>query len=103
MTGFDSDPKMMRAQQNKDARETIEADETHAREGRSDVDEASGREREAAKAGGETRSANETMDDVFNENRAAAGSSRTGDRMISDVATDGSASLARKDRSLLGR
>lgn len=105
MSGFDTDPKMMRGQQDKDTPETIEADERAAKTGRSDLDAASRRDREAAKApeGEDAASANETMDDVFNENRAAAGSGRTADRMMEDTATDGSASLAQTDRSLLGR
>ena len=105
MSGLDTDPKMMRGQQDKDAPETIEADESQARGGRSDLDAASRRDREAAKGpeGDRATSANETMDHVFNENRAAAGSGRTADHMMEDAATDGSASLAQRDRSLLGK
>lgn len=103
MSGLNTDAQMMRDQQNKDAPETIESDEAEAKGGRSDLDEASRRDREAAKAGDGTQGANETMDDVFNGNRAARGSGAVGDAMMEDAATDGSASLARTDRSLLGR
>ncbi len=105
MSGLDTDPKMMRQQQDKDAPETIEADEREARGGRSDLDAVSRRDRLAAQApeGDRATSANETMDDVFDENRTAVGSGRTADRMMEDMATDGAATLVQKDRSLLGR
>lgn len=96
----DTDSKMMRAQQNKDARQTIEPDETHPATQAHDSDPASGKDREEALAG-EAATANDQMDAIFNGNKLGGDGALEAD-LFADAATDGKIGLARKGRSLLG-
>lgn len=96
MSGLSTDPKMMRAQQDKDTPETIEADETHRPEQRHDSDAASAAARTAAKAQPIADPA-DGQNAVFAANRAAFGIDDT-----PGVDAQEAGPLAQKDRSLLG-
>lgn len=96
----DTDSKMMRAQQNKDARQTIEPDETHPRPQAHDSDAASGRDRDAAAAGTADVSQDQ-MDAIFAENKHG-GKDAPGAARPAAAPANGGRGLAGKGRSLLG-
>lgn len=96
----DTDSKMMRAQQNKDARQTIEPDETHPRPQAHDSDPASGRDRDAAVAGTADVSQDQ-MDVIFNENKHGGEDPPEAGRSAA-APKGGERGLAGKGRSLLG-
>ena len=100
MADQNPDPKMMRAQQDRDTPEHIAPDETRASAGHSDSDAASRRDRESAKAG-LAPNGQEQMASILEQNGGDAS-----DRSVepdhgsaTDAADKG---LARRDRSLLG-
>ena len=110
MPDLNTDPKMMRDQQDKDTPQHIDEDETHGGPERSDSDPRSGAERESARDGKLPASSNQ-QDAIFQQNRACAAHEATGDddagADVDDKSRDGSghdgSGLVRKGRSLLGK
>ncbi|MBB3996465.1 hypothetical protein [Aureimonas pseudogalii] len=105
MGDLDTDPKMMRTQQNEDAPETIETDETAKAALRpNDVDAVSQTERERAKAGN-VADGRDQMDVVFEANRRAVSSDESDARTArtpEDRREAERQSLAQPGRSRLG-
>lgn len=95
----DTDPKMMRGQQDKDTRQRIEPDETLPSRDRRDSDAASGTDRKAAKAG---RLGPEpgSQDAVLAQNRRSDYSAEASILETGDIPEK--PPLAQRDRSLLG-
>lgn len=97
MADTDTDPRMMRAQQDGDTPETIPVEEGRRQDEASDSDAASGRERRAAIAG--QGSDEEQMEAILRQNRQSppsAADTGTGSRGTFRK------SLVRHGRSLLG-
>ena len=100
MDGLDTDSRMMREQQNQDSASTIEADENEGTRAPSDLDAQSRVAREAAKAGRITDE--DQQDAVLRQNRARIEASHGETETSGKPEPDFEASLARRDRSLLG-
>ena len=94
MGDMDTDPKMMRAQQDKDVPETVAPDETNGVRAPSDSDALSRAAREAAQ-GEVIADPADGQNDVLAANRAVAGSGSQTPKQ------NEGGPLAQKDRSLL--
>ncbi|ORE98763.1 hypothetical protein [Aurantimonas sp. 22II-16-19i] len=97
MPDSDTDPRMMRAQQDADTPETVPVEEGRREDEASDSDVASGRERRAAIAG--QAADEEQMEAILRQNRQARPSA-----VDAGTGTAGGSrkSLVRHGRSLLG-
>ena len=102
MGDLDTDPKMMRAQQDKDAAETIAPDETREAPKAGDTDAVSGAARKAA-IEGRFEDGRDPLDVVFEANRAAVETGgETTERSPQERTAAEKASLAQPGRSRLG-
>ncbi len=100
MPDLDTDPSMMREQQDRDTPQFIGEDKSRAGE-RSDSDAGSRTDREAAKAGSVSESGPRTQD-VAGENGQVTSAGRYDIASMKKAALARGASLVRKGRSLLG-
>ncbi|MEX6507080.1 hypothetical protein [Jiella sp. M17.18] len=101
MADSDTDPKMMRAQQDRDTPEHIARDETAPRREAGDTDAASAADRERALAGGTANSVDQ-MDAILGANRAGHGAQATAaDEAEAEGEASGKAGLVRSGRSRL--
>ncbi len=100
MGDLDTDSKMMREQQNRDAPETIEADETERRRTASDLDREDRLAREAAGAG-RTLTDEDQQDAVLRQNRERVQASHGEGTEDGKPEPDFGGGLARRDRSIL--
>ncbi|MCB8840112.1 hypothetical protein [Aurantimonas sp. VKM B-3413] len=103
MPDFDTDPKMMREQQDKDTPEHLARDETLAHPGASDSDAASRDDRRKALRTG-TGDSTAQMDAILDANHAEAGAGGTPsgeDEEAAEKSASHRAGLARSGRSRL--
>ena len=108
MPDLTTDSEMMRTQQNKDTKQHISEDETREAAEARDADPASGKTREAAKAGN-VEFQEKRLDAVFNDNhpdnRSPIEGSRQSDEKLAENTTGsekGRTGLAQPGRSRLG-
>lgn len=100
MGDLDTDSKMMREQQNRDAPETIEADEAGRHRSASDLDREDRLAREAAGAG-RTLTDEDGQDAVLRQNRERVQASHGETAQDGKPEPDLGGGLARPDRSIL--
>ncbi|RFC66173.1 hypothetical protein DYI37_01505 [Fulvimarina endophytica] len=101
MPDLSTEPKMMRAQQDKDTPERIAEDETRPGAGRTDADAESARDREASKKG-EARYETEQQQAIFEGNQKSGTAKTDGKPQTAKRPEEsGDHGLANEGRSLL--